>query len=67
MSICPPRRISKTRGRKRRTHYKLAVPGMNVCSNCGEIVASHRVCPHCGYYNGKQVKVIKEKNKTEEN
>ena len=41
MPICPQRRISKTRGRKRRTHYKIAVPGLNVCPNCGEVVQSH--------------------------
>ena len=35
MPICPPRRISKTRKRKRRTHYKIVAPGMNVCKNCG--------------------------------
>lgn len=60
MPICPPRRISKTRKRKRRTHYVATTPGMNVCSNCGEIVLSHTVCPHCGYYDGKAVKTIKE-------
>ena len=38
MPICPPRRISKTRKRKRRTHYKIVAPGMNVCKNCGEVV-----------------------------
>ncbi|MGO3143757.1 MAG: 50S ribosomal protein L32, partial [Lactiplantibacillus plantarum] len=25
------------------------------CPNCGELRVSHRVCPSCGYYNGKQV------------
>ena len=65
MPICPPRRSSKTRGRKRRTHYKIACPGMNVCSNCGEVVQSHTVCPHCGYYNGVQVKVVKAKKEEE--
>ncbi|MBQ8014634.1 MAG: 50S ribosomal protein L32, partial [Clostridia bacterium] len=28
-------------------------------SNCGELKRSHRLCPECGYYNGKQV-VVKE-------
>ncbi|WP_099222373.1 50S ribosomal protein L32 [Listeria costaricensis] len=51
----PFRRTSKTRKRKRRTHYKLQVPGMNECSNCGEMKLSHRVCPECGHYDGKDV------------
>ena len=60
-AIAQQRRVSKTRKRKRRTHYKLEVPGMVVCSNCGELKLSHRVCPECGFYNGKQVKEIKQK------
>ena len=60
-AIAQQRRVSKTGKLKRRTHYKLEVPGMVVCSNCGELKLSHRVCPECGFYNGKQVKEIKQK------
>ena len=60
-AIAQQRRVSKTRKLKRRTHYKLEVPGMVVCSNCGELKLSHRVCPEGGFYNGKQVKEIKQK------
>ena len=60
-AIAQQRRVSKTRKLKRRTHYKLEVPGMSVCSNCGELKLSNRVCPECGFYNGKQVKEIKQK------
>ena len=63
----PARRTSKTRKRLRRTHYKLQVPGMSACPNCGELKLSHRVCPVCGYYNGKQVKEIKVKEEMTEN
>ncbi len=55
----PFRRTSKTKKRKRRTHLKLSVPGMVVCSNCGEMKLSHRVCKECGFYAGKEVKVVK--------
>ncbi|HET7615715.1 MAG TPA: 50S ribosomal protein L32 [Bacillales bacterium] len=51
----PKRRTSTTRKKKRRTHYKLSVPGMVKCDNCGEYKLSHRVCPECGNYNGKNV------------
>ncbi|MBT6002627.1 MAG: 50S ribosomal protein L32, partial [Candidatus Marinimicrobia bacterium] len=30
------------------------------CSNCSEPKLPHRVCPHCGYYKGKQVTIPKE-------
>ena len=32
----PQRRISKTRKRMRRTHFKLSVEGLVTCPNCGE-------------------------------
>jgi len=44
----PARRTSKTAKRKRRTHFKISVPGMVECSNCGEMKLSHRVCKACG-------------------
>ncbi|MCR5185363.1 MAG: 50S ribosomal protein L32 [Bacilli bacterium] len=49
----PQRRISKTRKRLRRTHFKLEVSGLVTCPQCGEMIKSHRVCPKCGYYAGK--------------
>ena len=64
----PQRRISKTRKRMRRTHFKLEVEGLITCPNCGEMIKSHRVCPKCGYYAGKvqylDGKVVKEEAAT---
>ena len=54
----PFRRTSKTKKRKRRTHFKLNVPGMVICPNCGEMKLSHRVCKECGHYAGKEVKAV---------
>ncbi|MBX6396533.1 MAG: 50S ribosomal protein L32 [Alicyclobacillaceae bacterium] len=51
----PFRKTSKRRKRLRRTHFKLQVPGMIPCPQCGEMKLSHRVCPNCGYYKGRQV------------
>jgi len=34
---------------------RLEVPTLVECGNCGNRVMSHRVCPKCGYYRGKQV------------
>ncbi|ADC48222.1 MULTISPECIES: 50S ribosomal protein L32 [Bacillaceae] len=51
----PFRRTSKTRKNKRRTHYKLAVPGMTKCPECGELKLAHRVCKECGSYKGQDV------------
>lgn len=57
----PFRRTSKTRKRMRRTHFKLEEKGLVKCPNCGEMIISHRVCPNCGYYDGKAVIVKKAK------
>jgi len=51
----PQRRISKTRKRLRRTHFKLNVSGLVTCPNCGTMIKSHHVCPKCGFYDGKAV------------
>jgi large subunit ribosomal protein L32 len=51
----PQRRTSKTAKRKRRTHFKLEVPGMSACPACGEMKLSHRICPECGQYKGREI------------
>ena len=54
--IAPKKKVSKQRKHKRRSSvWKLDMPGMVKCPNCGEFVLSHRVCKACGYYKGKQV------------
>ncbi|MDI6767342.1 MAG: 50S ribosomal protein L32 [Bacteroidota bacterium] len=56
----PKRRHSKTRGAKRRTHYKALKPSLAECPNCHEHKLLHRACPNCGYYNGRSVIIPKE-------
>jgi large subunit ribosomal protein L32 len=51
----PKRRHSPTRGRKRRTHWKLKAPGVSPCSRCNSPKLPHRVCANCGYYDGEEV------------
>lgn len=61
----PFRRVSKTRKRMRRTHYKIDGPEVTKCSNCGESLKPHRVCVACGFYKGKQVITKKTKKDKE--
>ncbi|GJM15278.1 MAG: 50S ribosomal protein L32 [Thermodesulfobacteriota bacterium] len=49
----PKRKHSRSRSRKRRTHYKLTKPGVSTCQNCGEHKSPHRACPSCGFYKGR--------------
>jgi large subunit ribosomal protein L32 len=50
----PKRKHSKQRRDKRRTHYKMGLPTLAKCSNCGATIRYHYVCPECGYYRGKK-------------
>jgi large subunit ribosomal protein L32 len=51
----PKRKVSKTKKRKRRTHWKVDAPGLVKCPKCDELMTPHRVCPHCGFYSGRKV------------
>jgi len=51
----PKRKTSKAKTRSRKSNWKLCLPGTTSCSNCSEVILSHRVCKHCGHYAGKTV------------
>jgi large subunit ribosomal protein L32 len=59
----PKRRHSKSRSRKRRTHWKLEAPALSECPHCHELKQPHRVCPHCGFYGDHEVIVVESKSK----
>jgi len=59
----PKRRHSSARGRKRRTHWKVTSGSLGACPQCKQPKLTHRVCPVCGFYKGKQVIEIKVKEK----
>ena len=53
----PKRRHSKTRSKKRRTHYKASLPTLAKCNVTGVVHRMHRAYKVDGnlYYNGKLV------------
>ena len=59
----PKRRHSSSRGRKRRTHWKLSKTNLTACPQCKQPKVAHQVCKSCGYYDGKQAIEIKVKEK----
>lgn len=59
----PKRRHSSSRQGKRRGEQKIHVPSISVCPNCKAPKLPHRVCPACGYYKGRQVVMVKSKEK----
>lgn len=60
----PKSKVSKSRRDSRAANWKIEAVGLVPCTNCHELIQSHRVCPHCGYYRG--VKEVEIKQKTEE-
>ncbi|MBB6479112.1 MAG: 50S ribosomal protein L32 [Spirochaetaceae bacterium] len=52
----PKYKTSKARSRRRRSiNMKMGVDTLVSCTNCGNKIMRHRVCPKCGFYRGKQV------------
>ncbi|MBU2701204.1 large subunit ribosomal protein L32 [Sporomusaceae bacterium BoRhaA] len=51
----PKRKMSKARRDARRANWKLTVPQLIECPQCHQPKMPHRVCPECGFYNGKAV------------
>ncbi|MBO4360612.1 MAG: 50S ribosomal protein L32 [Eubacteriaceae bacterium] len=58
----PKRKQSKSRKNMRKANFKLSMPGMSLCPNCGEIKQPHRVCPNCGSYDGRTVIAMEGEN-----
>lgn len=56
----PKRKTSKSRRDKRRANFKLSVPGLVACPQCGELKLPHRVCKACGSYNGREVIAVED-------
>lgn len=60
MTPLPKRKHTSGRRDRRRSHDALKALNGISCSNCGEPRLPHRVCPKCGYYQGKEVIVVEE-------
>ena len=62
--IEPKKKVSKARRNTRFSANAYAkTPTLVECSHCHAMKESHKVCPSCGFYNGRQVKVKNEDNK----
>ena len=59
----PKGKISKARKHSRQANWKLSLPGIVECPQCHRMKLAHRVCKHCGYYNGVQVVKMDEDKK----
>ena len=50
----PKRKVAHARQMERRSHLALTLPTLVECPHCHEPKLPHRVCPACGWYNGRQ-------------
>lgn len=59
----PNRKTSPSRRGMRRSHWHLERATLAECPRCHERVVPHRVCPACGYYDGRKVLDLEDKKK----
>ena len=58
----PKCKVSKSRRNTRNSaNFKAAVPTLVECPECHALKQPHKVCPKCGYYNGKKVVEMEKK------
>src|SRR5262245_54161413 len=56
----PKRRTSPSKQGHRRSHHHATPKQIQYCKRCNEAVLGHRVCPNCGWFQGRIVVEKKE-------
>ncbi|MEA3272782.1 MAG: 50S ribosomal protein L32 [Patescibacteria group bacterium] len=56
------RRQTKSRKRKRASHFALKKVNISTCPKCKSEVLSHHACATCGVYKGKEVLKVDKKD-----
>ncbi|MEX0800129.1 MAG: 50S ribosomal protein L32 [Dehalococcoidia bacterium] len=55
MPPLPKKKTSKSRRDRRRGHLSASTPSLVTCPQCRSPKPSHRACPVCGTYRGREV------------
>jgi large subunit ribosomal protein L32 len=55
----PKRKTSKSRRDKRRAQHGITIPHVQVCPTCKQPKRTHRVCPNCKTYKGRDVEPLR--------
>lgn len=51
----PKRKKGRSATNHRRSSHKVETPARSLCPQCHLPKLPHRVCPECGYYDGKEI------------
>ncbi|MCS7202418.1 MAG: 50S ribosomal protein L32 [Dictyoglomus sp.] len=60
----PKKKLSTSRRDRRWVRYKISGISLVECGHCHKFILPHRVCPFCGFYEGRSVINIKEKKES---
>jgi large subunit ribosomal protein L32 len=55
MGALPTKKVTRSRQGKRFAQYRLSTLHPARCPQCRSAKLSHRACPSCGFYKGRQV------------
>ncbi|MCZ6534672.1 MAG: 50S ribosomal protein L32 [Dehalococcoidia bacterium] len=64
MGALPKKKLTRARSGRKLVAYRLKPLHPSLCPQCRSAKLPHRVCPHCGFYKGRQV--VKMGGETEE-
>ena len=62
MAPLPKRRRSKASQGSHQAHRHATILKVTDCPHCHKPMVSHRVCPSCGYYRGRDMLKIESVN-----
>ncbi len=51
----PKKKMSRSRTRRRKAQWRLHAPRTVTCPQCAAPKLSHRACPECGTYKGREI------------
>ncbi len=57
----PAKRRTKQSKRERAAHFALKATTVTTCPKCKHAILPHRVCANCGYYRGRDVLKLKQR------
>ncbi|MBI2166170.1 MAG: 50S ribosomal protein L32 [Chloroflexi bacterium] len=63
MPPLPKRKSSRAKRGHSSSHYKMKLKSLVPCPQCRSPKLPHHVCPHCGYYRGRAVIPVEDKEK----